>query len=234
MGMLYLIRHGQASFGEANYDRLSPRGEKQAELLADYLIQTDTRFDLLASGSLSRQEKTARILMEKLKSRVQSPKLSLLPAFNEYDSEGVFREMLPAILAENKEASRDLENMVADKQAFQKILGQVLDRWMDMETASLPLESWSEFRSRVHRGILDLDLKGPKKTAIVTSGGVMAACLHLFLQVPPKKAITMSWQCFNTSLSIWVAGKGENFRLHAWNLAPHLELCHKPDLITYR
>lgn len=234
MGMLYLIRHGQASFGEANYDRLSPKGEEQAKLLADYLIRTDTRFDLLASGTLSRQEKTARILMEKLNDRVQNPDLSLLPAFNEYDSEGVFREMLPGILSENGDAANDLKNMVADKQAFQRILGKVLDRWMDMENGSLPVESWFEFRRRVHRGILDLDLGGRKKTAIVTSGGVMAACMHLFLQIPPKKAITMSWQCFNTSMSIWVTGKGDSFRLHAWNLAPHLELCQKPELVTYR
>ena len=29
MGILYLVRHGQASFGEADYDRLSPLGHRQ-------------------------------------------------------------------------------------------------------------------------------------------------------------------------------------------------------------
>ena len=31
MSTLYLIRHGQASYGEADYDRLSPRGVEQAK-----------------------------------------------------------------------------------------------------------------------------------------------------------------------------------------------------------
>jgi broad specificity phosphatase PhoE len=31
VGTLYLIRHGQASYGEADYDRLSPRGIEQAQ-----------------------------------------------------------------------------------------------------------------------------------------------------------------------------------------------------------
>ena len=30
VGTLYLIRHGQASYGEPDYDRLSPRGIEQA------------------------------------------------------------------------------------------------------------------------------------------------------------------------------------------------------------
>jgi len=29
MGTLYLVRHGQASFGAANYDQLSPLGQQQ-------------------------------------------------------------------------------------------------------------------------------------------------------------------------------------------------------------
>ena len=33
MSTLYLIRHGQASYGEADYDRLSPRGIEQARAI---------------------------------------------------------------------------------------------------------------------------------------------------------------------------------------------------------
>ena len=39
MSEIYFIRHGQASFGEENYDRLSPRGIKQAQCLAKRLAR---------------------------------------------------------------------------------------------------------------------------------------------------------------------------------------------------
>ncbi|HCT4576619.1 TPA: histidine phosphatase family protein, partial [Pseudomonas aeruginosa] len=37
MGSIYLIRHGQASFGADDYDVLSPTGIRQAEILGDHL-----------------------------------------------------------------------------------------------------------------------------------------------------------------------------------------------------
>ena len=37
MTTIYLIRHGQASFGAANYDQLSNKGEQQATLLGSIL-----------------------------------------------------------------------------------------------------------------------------------------------------------------------------------------------------
>jgi broad specificity phosphatase PhoE len=37
MSTLYMIRHGQASFGKSDYDKLSEKGERQAEYLAEYL-----------------------------------------------------------------------------------------------------------------------------------------------------------------------------------------------------
>jgi len=36
MGTLYLVRHGQASYGAADYDQLSPRGALQARRLGSF------------------------------------------------------------------------------------------------------------------------------------------------------------------------------------------------------
>jgi len=41
MSELYLIRHGQASFGTADYDRLSEKGIRQASVLGDHLADLD-------------------------------------------------------------------------------------------------------------------------------------------------------------------------------------------------
>ena len=45
MGSIYLIRHGQASLGAANYDELSPLGVRQSQLCGEFLHRwTNGRF----------------------------------------------------------------------------------------------------------------------------------------------------------------------------------------------
>ena len=72
MGSIYLIRHGQASFGAENYDVLSPLGFQQSAALGDYLDQMGIRFDRCVSGELNRQQDTARATLQQMSSRVES------------------------------------------------------------------------------------------------------------------------------------------------------------------
>ena len=60
MSEIYFFRHGQASFGEENYDRLSPLGVRQAQVLARYLAKAGKVFDAVYYGEMERQQKTAR------------------------------------------------------------------------------------------------------------------------------------------------------------------------------
>ena len=56
MGTLLLIRHGQASYGEADYDRLSTRGHEQAKALGRFLATQ--RVDHVFVGPLRRHQQT--------------------------------------------------------------------------------------------------------------------------------------------------------------------------------
>jgi hypothetical protein len=40
MTTIYLVRHGQASFGAASYDQLSAKGEQQAQVVGDFFKHT--------------------------------------------------------------------------------------------------------------------------------------------------------------------------------------------------
>ena len=62
MSTLYLVRHGQASFGQPDYDLLSSLGERQVGLLRDHLHGVAEAPHALYSGTLRRQRDTARIL----------------------------------------------------------------------------------------------------------------------------------------------------------------------------
>ncbi|NER60017.1 histidine phosphatase family protein, partial [Pseudomonas sp. MAFF212428] len=58
MGSIFLIRHGQASFGADDYDVLSPTGIAQSEALGDYLARLGLRLDRCVAGTLRRQQDT--------------------------------------------------------------------------------------------------------------------------------------------------------------------------------
>ncbi len=55
MGQIYLVRHGQASFGSADYDQLSTLGAEQAQMLGGSLDDSYTGFDRVGPGSVTRR-----------------------------------------------------------------------------------------------------------------------------------------------------------------------------------
>ncbi|ONH26107.1 histidine phosphatase family protein [Pseudofrankia asymbiotica] len=59
MSVIYLVRHGQASFGTADYDVLSELGYRQAALVGAELRARGVRADLAVAGTLRRQRGTA-------------------------------------------------------------------------------------------------------------------------------------------------------------------------------
>ena len=63
MSELLLIRHGQASFGSADYDALSQLGLRQAALVGDYLVASGHRLDGIYCGTLKRQRQSGTTQM---------------------------------------------------------------------------------------------------------------------------------------------------------------------------
>ena len=59
MALLFLVRHGQASFGTAHYDRLSDLGRQQSRWLGEYFAERGLRFKRVVAGTLQRQQDTA-------------------------------------------------------------------------------------------------------------------------------------------------------------------------------
>jgi broad specificity phosphatase PhoE len=97
MAVIYLIRHGQASFGSEDYDHLSELGQRQAGILGAYLKRSSIPFDALLSGALRRQQDTLAGIVDALGPKTPGP--SVMDAFNEYDHVGVIRAYLPLFMA---------------------------------------------------------------------------------------------------------------------------------------
>ena len=59
MAELFMVRHGQASFGTGNYDQLSALGERQGVWLGEYFAERGIAFDRVVTGSMQRHRQTA-------------------------------------------------------------------------------------------------------------------------------------------------------------------------------
>lgn len=236
MGSIYLIRHGQASFGADDYDVLSPTGFRQAEVLGAHLAQLGIQFDRCIAGSLFRQRHTAQTAMAQLDAAgLIAPALETDQAFNEFDAEAVIRALLPAMLPDEPEALEVMRNAAHNRAEFQRLFALIIGRWLGGEHDTPALQSWLAFVEQVQAG-LDriLDSAGPSdRIAVFTSGGTITALLHLITQMPAPQAFELNWQIVNTSLN-HLKFRGREVSLASFNSHAHLQLMKAPELITYR
>ena len=92
MSELYLVRHGQGSFGTGNYDKLSELGCEQARLVGRHFAETGVKIDALYAGTLVRQHETAELLARAFAGDAGTPiPVVTDAAFNEYDSDAILQ-----------------------------------------------------------------------------------------------------------------------------------------------
>ena len=95
MGMLYLVRHGQASFGSHDYDRLSELGHRQCRALGEHFRSMNVSFRTVLTGTLRRHRETYEGIAEGL-GQHQAPEI--WPGLDEYDPQAVVRAIYPGEL----------------------------------------------------------------------------------------------------------------------------------------
>ena len=174
MSEIYLIRHGQASFGHENYDRLSPLGVRQAEVVGRHLAGLGRTFDAVYSGRLDRQINTARALIDSYsRAGMPLPEVIVSSAFDEYDSLSVWESQIQQLVKEDPAISRTLENIYSDRKAFQRIFSKVMIRWVSGEFDRPGIQRWQDYRRRVQKGFQEIMRQqgAKKRLAIFTSGG---------------------------------------------------------------
>ncbi len=236
LGSIYLIRHGQASFGADDYDVLSPLGVEQAQMLGDYLIQTGISLNTCISGNLRRQKDTATAALARFsQANLPTPDLTIDSAFNEIDADAVIRLIAPLLLKDEPQAIDSLRNPLKNKAEFQRIFAMIMQRW-SAETDDMPEHlRWSTFIHTVEAGLQRLlsQASPDDHIAIVTSGGTITAFLHLLTGVTADKAFELNWQIVNTSLSR-LKFRDDSVILASFNSHAHLDLLKNKKLITYR
>jgi broad specificity phosphatase PhoE len=239
MSHIILVRHGQASFLERDYDRLCANGEAQAGLLGKYWSRRGVVFGGVYSGPRVRQLETARIVAEAYRSAgLGFPETVVMSEFDEYQAEAVLRECLPQLLrvnAEIKELRRAYEDSseFGDRhRTFQKLFEAVISKWVAGEIAAPGVEPWHEFCLRVERGLAQVvrDTPPAASAVVFTSAGPIGAAMRRALHLSAEDTLQLTWMSRNASLSEFLAS-GERFTLSTFNAHPHLD---GDSLLTYR
>jgi broad specificity phosphatase PhoE len=237
MSMMYLIRHGQASFGQVNYDRLSPMGIEQARILGEHLLDTGVFPHAVYSGEMSRQLDTAREVRARYEKRGFSlPEPVVLSGLNEFDTTAVISSQIKDMLAEDPAIGEHLGKMREDKESFKKVFEGAMLRWVSGDMDRPGTETWKEFTGRVTGAlarIMEEQEKG-KTVFVFTSGGPIAASLQYVLSLLPEKAIRHNWQIVNSSYTKYMYNAGR-ITMAGFNCITHLEMeKDRSRLISYR
>jgi len=197
VGTLYLIRHGQASYGEADYDRLSPRGIEQALAVGRWAARA--KLDALYAGPLHRQQQTAQYANEAAGGALPAPQP--LAELAEYPAFEMLQHMVPRLIAEDPKFAQltDAPTPRLLDQAFQTILA----KWSRDEWAADGVERVAAFVERIRTG-LDRVLRAAgsgARLACVTSAGPIGVAVGLVFGTPAERMVRTSIVIRNASIT---------------------------------
>jgi broad specificity phosphatase PhoE len=239
MSRLFLIRHGQASFLERNYDKLSAKGEQQSRILGEYWAGLKLGFDRVYSGPRVRQRQTARIVGEAYKAAgLPWPEPVVLKTFDEFQAETVMERCLPELIETDGEirqmngAFREAQTRPEQFKAFQRMFEVVIGRWAAGQLPLDDIEPWPEFCNRVQSGFEQLSSNGSRgqQIAIFSSGGPVGVAMQRALGLSTEATLKTAWMVRNCSFSEFLFSAGR-FTLSSYNATPHFT---DPEMITHR
>ncbi|MES2978574.1 MAG: histidine phosphatase family protein [Pseudomonadota bacterium] len=222
MGNLYLVRHGQASFGEADYDQLSSLGQKQSLRLGQYFAAKGLKFDAFITGNLRRHQQTLAGILQGLEHEAEP---LLWPGLNEYDGEALIAAIHPDPLPH-----AGTPELV--KQHF-RLLRKGLHHWMAGKTEPLGMPSYVDFAAGI-AGALD-HVKAEhfgKNVLIVSSAGPIANAVGQVLEAPAQSIIELNMRIRNTALTEF-SFTPKRHSLVTYNAVPHLDSAEHADWVTF-
>ncbi len=237
MSELIFVRHGQASFGAESYDKLSPLGIEQVQILANHWLENGERFDHIYSGELLRQRETASELMSLVSGGGQTnATLNIHPGLNEYNGS----PLIDMYLRDHHPKDDVVPMPILERKKFQQVFEAATSRWITDELIptehDIEFEAWSAFKARVH-GVVDeimaIHSASGSRVLISTSGGVIALALQRVIAIPDEQVSAANWMVNNSSVTRVKYGNGR-VSLTLFNGLSHLEKPALHDKITYR
>ncbi len=221
MSLVLLVRHGQASWGAADYDVLSPTGEEQSRVLGAALAQRGVRPDVVVRGGMRRHRQTAEGVLE---GAGWDLPVEEDHGWDEFDHRQML-ELHPAAPGEGEELTRE---------AFQRWFEEATARWTGGRHAHEYDESFADFGARVDAGLERLvgRLDSGRTALVLTSGGPVSWVVASLLGGSADVWTQLNPVTVNASVTKLVAGR-RGTTLVSFNDHSHLE-APEGRLVTYR
>ncbi len=225
MAEIYLVRHGQASFGSANYDQLSPLGEQQSVWLGEYFAQRELRFDAIVTGTQQRHAQTAAGIWRGMALDQHSPSIEAYPGLNEYDFASLYKAL-------GEDTQPIPSEPTAQRRYYYRRLKIALQRWSENNLPGPLPETWVEFQQRVRVVLKTVQQRKAERILMVSSGGPTGLITQQALDAPNHAAIEMSLQIRNTGLCQFYVND-HALRIMSFNTIPHLDQRDRLNAITF-
>ncbi|MEU5848498.1 histidine phosphatase family protein [Saccharopolyspora shandongensis] len=217
MSVVLLVRHGQASFGTDDYDRLSARGEAQSRTLGVELRERRIEPARIVTGCMRRQRETA---LQLIAGAAWDAQPDVDTGWDEFDASSLIAA-----------SADEEENSGTDPRAFQRLLERASTRWASGEHDADYAETFSAFQARV-AAALDrvVDGLGSGQTAVVvSSAGAIAWVASQLIGGDFSQWLVLNRVAVNSGVTKLVVG-ASGTSLVGFN--DHCHLAH-PD-VTYR
>ena len=221
MGTLYLVRHGQASFGADDYDLLSSVGHRQSVRLGEYFAHKGVAFEAAISGTLLRHSQTHAGICKG--AGIQLEALSW-PGLNEYDSAAVIAAIHPEKLPRPDTPERYRHHF--------RLLRNGLTQWMNGAVSPAGMPHYTDFVGGVRAALDHVRTTFSGNVLLVSSGGPIATAVGHILGAPAEATIELNMRIRNSALTEFVFNP-KRYSLLTFNTLPHLDAPHYADWQTY-
>jgi broad specificity phosphatase PhoE len=221
MGNLYLVRHGQASFGAADYDNLSELGHRQSVRLGEYLAGKGLQFEAVITGTLKRHAQTWAGIAQGAGFTHQALEW---PGLNEYDSLAVIQAIHPAPLEKP-----DTPEMY--RHHF-RLLRDGLTQWMNGVVSPQGMPPYDDFVKGITSALDHVRKMHTGNVLIVSSGGPISTAVGHILGTTPDTTIELNLRIRNSAVTE-LAYTPKRHMLVTYNTLPHLEDAPYADWVTY-
>ena len=230
MGAIYLVRHGQASFGAENYDLLSPLGEEQSRFLGRWMRDTGQPLSQVVLGTATRHRQTAEHCLQVFGG--DSGEWQVERGFDEFDHHEVLVRYRPE-LADRAAFGQLLAGSDNPRREFQRLFAAAVARWISGDFDADYSESWPAFQQRCQQALRQLAEKTSQDIWVFTSGGAISAMVQGVTGIPDSRIFEINWTLLNTGVTKLLYQPGR-ISLSYLNNPAHLEIHRRPELITYR
>jgi len=221
MGTLYLVRHGQASFGAADYDQLSDLGQRQSQRLGEYFAGKGLQFEAVLTGTLKRHAQTWAGIA-KGAGYTHTP--LQWAGLDEYNSEAVIHAIHPTPLEKP-----DTPEMY--RHHF-RLLRDGLTQWMHGVVSPHGMPSYDDFVQGVSSALEHVRKHHTGNVLIVSSGGPISTAVGHLLGTTPETTIELNFRIRNSSVTEFTFNPKRSM-LVTYNTLPHLDTPDYTDWITF-